>query len=169
MKSGRYAHFLWVMNMNAKTLTTKICDLIKPIVNAMGYDLWGCELLKNPGRFIVRIYIDSDNGVKLEDCRRVSKQVSAILDVENIILSRYDLEVSSPGMDRFLYTEDQYRKFVNSEVRIRLSVPMAGKRTYTGKIIEVIAGNVKVNTPEGVITIPIDSIEKTKIIPQFEG
>lgn len=163
---GVSAHFL-LENMATKTLMIKICELIKPIIETMGFELWGCELQKNQGSTLLRIYIDSDDGVKLSDCQKVSNQISGILEVENLISGNYNLEVSSPGLDRFLFTEDQYRKFINSEVSIRLSIPFNGKRTFRGKIIEVMMGNVNLITEEGSVTIPINQIEKAKIVPQF--
>lgn len=153
--------------MNIKSQTTKVCELVKPIVEAMGFELWGCELQKGPGRTLLRVYIETDEGVKLDDCQRVSNQISGILEVEDLITGSYNLEVSSPGMDRFLFKEEQYRKFINSEVRIRLSIPLNGKRTFVGKIVDVISGTVEVMTAEGRVTIPIDRIEKAKIVPQF--
>jgi ribosome maturation factor RimP len=154
--------------MNTKTLITRISELVEPTIKTMGYDLWGCELLNSAGRFILRIYIDSDAGIKLGDCQKVSHQIGALLDVEGVMTNTiFNLEVSSPGIDRCLFNEEQYQKFINSEVRIRLSTPMNGRRTYVGKIVEITAGNVGVITAEGSITIPFNQIEKTKIIPQF--
>lgn len=153
--------------MSTKTLIEKICKLIKPAVQAMGFDLWGCELQKGQGRALLRIYIEADEGVKLSDCQRVSHQISGILEVEDIITGSYDLEVSSPGMDRFLFTEEQYKKFINKEVRIKLSIPLNGKRTFIGKIVEVVAGTVSIIGQDGRVTIPIDRIEKAKVVPQF--
>jgi len=158
--------------MNKEILVLKISDLVKPTIEAMGYELWGCELVNAVGRCTIRIYIDSPTGINLDDCRKISHQISAIFDVEDSGLGvlqgrQYDLEVSSPGMDRYLFSEEQYKKFINNEVRIKLSILMNGRRTYVGKIAEVIAGNVGIITDEGKVTIPIKDIEKAKIIPQY--
>jgi ribosome maturation factor RimP len=152
--------------MNKETLITKISALITPTIATMGYSLWGCELVNAVG-VTLKIYIDSEAGINLDDCRKVSNQVSAILDAQDAIANKYHLEVSSPGMDRCLFNEEQYKKFISSDVRIRLSMPINGKRTYVGKIAEIIAGNVGIITAEGNVIIPIDQVEKARIIPQF--
>jgi ribosome maturation factor RimP len=157
------------MVMNTKTLIAKISDLIKPIVEAMGYIVWGCELVNGAGHFILKVYIDSEAGINLGDCQKVSNQIGAILEVESLIKGKYALEVSSPGIDRFLFNAEQYKKFINSEVRIRLSMLINGRRTYVGKIVEVTADSVSIVTTENRVSIPINQIEKAKVIPHFEG
>jgi len=154
--------------VSVKTLVVKVSELIKPIVEAMGYSLWGCELVNNPGCSVLRVYIDSDNGIKLQDCQKVSNQVNGVLSVENVIKGNYYLEVSSPGVDRYLFNEEQYQRFINSEVKIRLSLPLNGKRNYIGKIVGVSSGNIDLVTDENnKVTISINQIEKARVIPQF--
>ena len=152
--------------MSKETLLTKINALITPTIEAMGYRLWGCEMISAMG-VTLKIYIDSDAGINLDDCSKVSNQVSAILDAQDAIANKYHLEVSSPGMDRCLFNEEQYKKFISSEVRIRLSVPINGRRTYVGKIADIVDGNVEIISAEGRVIIPIRQIEKAKIVPQF--
>ena len=150
-----------------KKLTAEISRLITPIVEALGYELWGCEL-KGLGRHtMLRIYIDSDHGVTLDDCSQVSHQVSGIMDVEDIITGKYDLEVSSPGLDRLLFKEEHYERFIGEQVKINLYAPWHGKRNYVGEIKGVAENGVNILIDGNMVTLPIENIDKAKIVPKF--
>ena len=113
----------------------EIEQLIKPTIEGMGYILWGCEYLAQGRHSLLRIYIDKENGIGLEDCEQVSRQVSALLDVEDPISSNYSLEVSSPGIPRPLFHGEQYQLYVGQEAQIKLYKPVAGQRKYAGTIV----------------------------------
>ena len=155
------------MVMGNRILTTKICELIAPIIAAFGYELWGCELQGFGKHTILRVYIDSETGVTLDDCGRVSSQISGILDVENLIQGKYDLEVSSPGIDRPLFKKDHFRKFIGSQVRIKLREPMNKKRNYRGEIKAVELDKVYILVDDEEVVIPIENINRAKIAPKF--
>ncbi|KTC64555.1 NusA-like protein (plasmid) [Legionella adelaidensis] len=108
--------------------------LIEPTIENMGYTLWGCEYLAQGKHSLLRIYIDKPEGIQLEDCEKVSKQVSAILDVEDPIPGNYSLEVSSPGIPKPLFYNWQFREYLGQEVNIKLYKPVGGKRKITGLI-----------------------------------
>ena len=101
----------------------------------MGYVLWGCEYLAQGKHSLLRIYIDKTDGIGIEDCQRVSHQVSALLDVEDPIPGYYSLEVSSPGIPRPLFSSDQYLQYIGQDVQIKLYKPVAAKRKFVGTIV----------------------------------
>lgn len=109
-------------------------QLISPSVEEMGYELWGCEYISQGSRSMLRIYIDKQDGIGIEDCEQVSRQISAILDVNDPISGHYSLEVSSPGIPRPLFKEDQYNRYLGFEVGIKLYKLVDGKRKFEGTI-----------------------------------
>ncbi|STX30076.1 NusA-like protein [Legionella beliardensis] len=124
-----------------------IQELIEPLVNQLGYVLWGCEYLLQGKHSLLRIYIDKENGVNITDCERVSRQVSALLDVEDPIQGHYSLEISSPGIPRPLFDREHYRQYIGSDVMLKLHKPINGKRKIKGIIQSVTndAFTLKVN------------------------
>jgi ribosome maturation factor RimP len=145
----------------------QLTALVAPVVNALDLDLWGIELLPQGHDKVVRIYIDSEDGVKLEECEAVSRQLSALFDVEEPISGNYTLEVSSPGMDRPLYNEAQFKLYVGSEVKLKLRVRFDGRRNLRGIITAVEDGEISMRVDDHEYTLPLESIEKAKIVPRF--
>ncbi len=141
--------------------------LIEPVVAALGYELIGVEYLPQGKHSLLRVYIDSEEGVSVDDCERVSHQVSGILDVEDPIHGRYTLEVSSPGLDRPLFTGAQYERFAGSTVRIRLKTLTGGRRKYTGMLMGFRDGNVVLREDSEEVLIPLERIEKANVVPQW--
>ena len=115
----------------------EIDQLIKPTVESMGYKLWGCEYLAQGKHSLLRVYIDKDNGIGIEDCEQVSRQISALLDVEDPIPGNYSLEVSSPGVPRPLFYSWQYEIYRGQCVHIKLYKPVAGTRKFIGTIVSL--------------------------------
>lgn len=115
--------------------TAAIEDLLKPTVESMGYILWGCEYLAQGKHSLLRVYIDKADGIGIEDCEQVSRQIGALLDVEDPIPGNYSLEVSSPGVPRPLFHPSQFQLYVGQEVEIKLLKPIEGQRKYSGKIV----------------------------------
>ncbi len=109
-------------------------QLIRPSIEDMGIELWGVEYQRQGRSGLLRIYIDKSDGVVVNDCERVSRQVSALLDVNDPIPGQYQLEISSPGMPRPLFYPEQYARYVGEEIQIKLNVPMDGRRNILGLI-----------------------------------
>lgn len=139
---------------------TQITAAIAPAVAALGYECWGCEYIPQGRYSILRVFIDSPQGVNLEDCEKVSKQVSAVLDVEDVIAGHFNLEVSSPGIDRPLFSLQQYQRFIGKEVQLRLTEKIAGHRKLKGQLQSVTDVAVVIEVDEAPITIPFQIIEK---------
>lgn len=110
-------------------------QLLSPVINDMGYELWGCEYLSQGKHSVLRIYIDKQDGIGIEDCQQVSKQVSALLDVEDPIPGNYSLEISSPGIPRPLFKSSQYQIYIGQVVHVKTYKPIQGKRKLEGILI----------------------------------
>ena len=104
--------------------------LLAPVVEALGYQCWGVEFLSQGRHSLLRVYIDHSNGILVDDCEKVSRQLSGVLDVEDPISSDYTLEVSSPGLDRPLFTLEQYAANVGEQIKIKLRSPFEGRRNF---------------------------------------
>ncbi|MCI0505241.1 MAG: ribosome maturation factor RimP [Gammaproteobacteria bacterium] len=141
--------------------------LIEPAVATLGYELVGVEYLSQGRHSLVRIYIDSEDGVTLDDCERVSHQVSGILDVEDVIHGQYSLEVSSPGLDRPLFSMNHFKRFIGKQVKIRLSIPMEGRRNFSGVIRDAGDNHVVLEVDTQEIELPFNAIEKANLVPKI--
>ncbi|GFM57438.1 ribosome maturation factor RimP [Pseudomonas cichorii] len=142
--------------------------LLAPVVEALGYQCWGIEFLSQGRHSLLRIYIDKEGGVLVEDCEIVSRQVSGVLDVEDPISAEYTLEVSSPGMDRPLFTLEQFALHAGEQVKIKLRSPFDGRRNFQGLLRGVEEQDVVVHVEDHEYLLPIDLIDKANIIPTFD-
>ncbi|SDT91966.1 ribosome maturation factor RimP [Pseudomonas pohangensis] len=142
--------------------------LLAPVIEALGYECWGLEFLSQGRHSLLRIYIDHANGILVEDCEKVSRQVSGVLDVEDPISNEYTLEVSSPGMDRPLFTLEQFAKHAGELVKIKLRSPYEGRRNYQGSLRGVEEQDVVVLVDDHEYLLPIDLIDKANIVPRFD-
>lgn len=146
-----------------KNSVAKVRDLIEPTVQALELELWGIEHASQGKFSVLRIFIESEAGITIEDCEKVSRQVSAILDVEDPIAGEYTLEVSSPGLDRPLFTLDQFAQFEGAEVNVRLRSPIEGRRKFKGVIAEVSDDSVSVLVDNQTVALPFAEIEKANV------
>jgi len=141
-----------------------VTELIGTTVQALGLELWGVELLQQGRYSLLRVYIEREEGVTIEDCEKVSRQVSALLDVEDPIAGEYTLEVSSPGVDRPLFSIEQYAQYVGSEVNLKLRRALDGRRKFKGQIIKV-SGDIVGLLVEGTeYDLEHSDIEKASIV-----
>lgn len=143
-------------------------QLVEPVAASLGCELWGLEYLTQGRYTTVRIYIDGPNGASLEDCERVSRQVSAVFDVEDPIDNEYTLEVSSPGLDRPLYKESQYARFVGEVINVRLRIARDGRRRFKGVINRVENGEVFLQVDNQEVQLPLDVIDKANVEPRYD-
>jgi ribosome maturation factor RimP len=148
----------------------QLIQLLTPVVTGLGYELVGVEWDSSPKGKILRVYIDVEGGITLDDCEQVSSQLSALLDVEDPISGAYSLEVSSPGIDRPLFTPDQYRRFLGQRVQIKLKRPLAGQRRFKGVIAGVERDRVVLTSEDGrEIAIPFEDIDKARLVPDYRA
>jgi ribosome maturation factor RimP len=118
-------------------LVENLRNVLQPAIEGLGYELVDLEYKREQGSWIVRLFIDSPSGITLEDCQRVSREVSAVLDVHDIVPHAYSLEVSSPGINRPLRTAEHFRRFAGKKAKIKLRVGVAGRRNYSGRVVKV--------------------------------
>lgn len=143
--------------------------LLAPTVQALGCAVWGVEFrLWGRGRAMLRLYIDSPAGVGIDDCERVSRQVSALLDVEDPIGVAYRLEVSSPGLDRLLFRREQFAGSIGEDVNVRLAVPFDGRRRFEGRLVGLEGEDVVLRQDGEEYLLPFDQIERARIRPNFD-
>lgn len=139
--------------------------LLRPAVEALGYELVGVEYRRGRKRAMLRVYIDKSEGITLDDCQRASHQVSGVLDVEDPIVEQYDLEVSSPGLDRPLFEPEHFERFAGHRVRVRMSPPVDGRRKFTGVLLGFEDGEVRVDEDGIERRVPLESVSAARLVP----
>jgi len=144
----------------------KLVDLIEPVIEAMGYDLLGVEHLKQGRHSLLRIYIDKDDGITLTDCEKVSHEVTGIFDVEDPIQGTYNLEVSSPGLDRPLFTLSQFSRNTGKMAKINLASKLDGRRKLTGRIMQTGSDFVLINVDGTEYKLTADMIDQARLVPE---
>jgi len=141
--------------------------LIEPGVGALGFELVDVELVGSGQRPTLRVYIDSPKGINVDDCAKVSRQISAILDVEDPLPSSYMLEVSSPGLDRPLVTPADFTRFAGEMIKVRMHAPVMGRKNFTGRLVEVAADHVVVEVDNEHIDLAFAGMDRAKLVPKF--
>ena len=154
--------------MVATARLDKLRELLEPAVKAAGMELWGLEFLPQGRHSVLRVFIDAPGGVTIDHCEAVSHQVSAVLDVEDPIAGEYHLEVSSPGLDRPLFTLGQCERFVGEQVKVRLRSAVAGKRRFNAVITGVSEDACLLSVDGEQLAIPMSVVEKMNLIPRFD-
>jgi ribosome maturation factor RimP len=146
----------------------KLKTLIRQEVELLGYELLGVELIgQGKGGSLLRVYIDHAEGIVLDDCVQVSHQISGVLDVEDPIKERYQLEVSSPGMDRPLFERAHFERFKGSKVRLKTQTKIDGRHRFTGELGGVEDGMVLIEEDGTLYRIPVDLIDSARVVPEF--
>lgn len=152
----------------------EIAKLLAPTVASLGVELLGAEYLAAPGNAVLRLYIDvpagdagQERSVTIEDCEAVSREVSAQLDVEDPITSQYTLEVSSPGIDRPLFTLDHYRRFAGENAKVGLKLPQDGRRRLQGQIARVEDDTVVFLVDGNEFAVSVGNIDKARLVPDW--
>ncbi len=146
----------------------QIEELLRTIVEGLGCEIWGVEYLSQGSHSKLRLYIDSADGVSIDDCEKVSRQVSDVLDVENLFTKGYTLEVSSPGMDRILFNAQQYESNVGAMVDVRLNFPFEGKKRVVGLLAGVENAEAIIQVDGEEYGLPLDNVQRARIVPQFD-
>ncbi|MFT7235373.1 MAG: ribosome maturation factor RimP [Methylophagaceae bacterium] len=145
-------------------VTDQIETLVEAPIESLGYMLVGVEYIKNGGETVLRIYIDSEQGITIEDCERVSHQVSGVLEVEDPISSAYSLEVSSPGFDRPLFKQRDFERFVGAQAKIVMKLPIQGRRNFKGELHGFSDGNILIDVDGELYDLPLTKVSKARLI-----
>ncbi len=149
--------------------TTDLTALIRPAVEALDYELLGIELQKQGSNSLIRVYIDSDAGIVVQDCEQVSVQVSGVLEVEDPISGHYTLEVSSPGIDRPLFEKAHYQKFIGDRASIKLENTTSGQKNFAGIIKEVTECDVILQVDNANHILSFANIKSARLVPKDIG
>jgi len=146
---------------------THLWELFEPVVIGMGYDLIEIEHFPNPKHGVLRLYIDKEGGVNVDDCSSVSRQISALIDVEEPVSGQFNLEISSPGSDRPLRRLVDFQRFVGSLVKLKTVMPLEGQRNFKGRLLEASEDTVVIETDDEEISLPMSTVEKARIVPEY--
>lgn len=147
---------------------SRLAELLAPTVESLGFELWGLELLSPNRHPTLRLYIEGENGVTVDDCARVSRHVSGVLDVEDPIQGEYTLEVSSPGVDRLLFRPSQYLPYVGEPIDVRLRFPFEGRRRFKGWLMGLEGEDVVVGVDDHEYLLPLKQIDRARVYPRLE-
>ena len=145
----------------------RIERIVAPIVEALGYELVGIEYIRAKGG-VLRVYIDTPSGIKIDDCQLVSEQLSAALDVEDPISGQYSLEVSSPGLDRPLFRAADFERFAGEQARISVMMPVDGRRKFTGVLKGMQGNDVILAVGDEEVRLSLDDIQQARLVPNFD-
>lgn len=150
------------------TIEEKIENVLRPTVESMEFNWWGMEYMPAGRHTLLRIFIEKPDGtVNSDETYAVCKQISAVLDVEDVISSEFRLEVSSPGMDRLLFTPEQFKRYEGEEVQVRASISILGRKRFKGPMVKVTDSGIEVEVDNELYEIPFDLIEKANVVPKF--
>jgi len=141
--------------------------MLRPAVEGVGKELLGIEYISAGNNSVLRLFIDHENGINVDDCAEVSRQVGAILDVEDPIGPEYNLEVSSPGLDRPLFDLEQFQAVIGETITVKLSMPLNGRRKFKGKL-EAINDEILIVVVDGLdYELVFSNIDKANLVPKF--
>ncbi|ASK35208.1 ribosome maturation factor RimP [Alloalcanivorax mobilis] len=147
--------------------TDQLKELLAPVVEDLGFTLWGVQYLQGRGA-VLRLFIDHEDGINVDDCIRVSHEVSGVLDVEDPIPGEYNLEVSSPGMDRPLFELAQFQLYLGDDVHLKLLAPVAGKRKLTATLVGVDGDTLVLMLNGDTLRVPYSQVDRARLEPRFD-
>jgi ribosome maturation factor RimP len=140
-----------------------VAAIVEKVVSGLGYEFVMFET--SPRARLLRVFIDIERGVTVDDCATVSNQLSRVFEVENVDYDR--LEVSSPGLDRPLLKAADFERFAGQDVQIKMSMPIGNQRNFTGRLMGLRDGQVVVESDKGELLLPLDEIDKARLVPKF--
>jgi ribosome maturation factor RimP len=148
-------------------ITKQVSDLIEPIVNELGFQLVDVEYLTDLGRWVLRIYIDREGGITVDDCAKVSRELGDLIDIKNIIEHEYVLEVSSPGLNRPLKKEADFIRVIGKKIKVRTRMPSNGQRNFIGILHDFREHELYIQSKGELITLAWADVEKANLIYEF--
>ncbi len=154
------------MSIDPKAIETKVEALVTPVLENLGYGLVACDFLHESGHWILRLYIDRDGGVTIDDCVRVSHSVEDLLAVEDIVHTRYNLEVSSPGIHRPLRKREDFERFMGEHAKIKTLHPIDGRSNFKGQLAGFDGDDLIMIIDGQRYKVPLSEVSKARLEPQ---
>jgi ribosome maturation factor RimP len=151
----------------AERITERVTALVEPVIEDMGFELVDVEFLTDRGRRVLRIYVDAEGGITLDQCVEVSREVGTLIDLEDVVPDQYVLEVSSPGLDRPLKKEKDFRAAVGRRVKVKMKKPVGRRRNFTGILERFDNDVVTLRVDNDEVTLPVKGIEQARIVYEF--
>lgn len=145
----------------------KLTDMLRPAVEETGKELLGVEFISAGNNSVLRLFIDHENGINVDDCAEVSRQVGAILDVEDPISSEYNLEVSSPGVDKPLFEMAHFKTVIGEIVNVKLSMPLNGRRKFKGTLVAIENDTLIVNVDGNDYELAFSNVDKANLVARL--
>ena len=146
----------------------ELAKLLEPAVERLGYELTDLEVRLGGKGGVIRVFIDKPEGIDLDDCEKVSLAVSALLDVEDPVPGNYNLEVSSPGLDRKLTKVAHFQRFVGETVKVQMRFPIEGRRRFRGTLVSSDEENIVVEVDGESHSLPLKTIDTARLVPDVE-
>lgn len=152
-----------------RVLQERLTKLVEPLVESLGYELLLLEFSPQGRSSLLRLYLDAAGGVTLGDCESVSREIAALLDVEDPISVPYQLEVSSPGLDRPLTKPAHFERFAGRKARVELEVPLNGQRRFVGVIVGISGDAVRLMVDRGEVQLAFTAISRARLVPDYSS
>lgn len=172
LRNGPWPIFFWQIfwRNNDAVTNEKLNELLRPLVSDLGLEFVGIEFSPSRGSSLLRVYIDApERPVAIEDCERVSREISALMDVNDPIEGRYTLEVSSPGIDRPLFSLEHFTRFIGCEAKISVALPIDGRQRFSGTIRGVEDDRILFDQDGKEVVISHANLVKAKLVPDYEA
>jgi ribosome maturation factor RimP len=156
------------MSNSIHVITKQVADLVEPILDEMDFELVDVEYLSKYGRWVLRLYIDKQGGVTIDDCAQVSREIGDLIDVKGIIEHEYVLEVSSPGLDRPLKKEADFIRAVGKKIKVKMVAQVDGRRNFTGYLRNFEDGTLHMETEGMMVALPWPEVNKANLVYEFK-
>ncbi|MBN1276449.1 MAG: ribosome maturation factor RimP [Deltaproteobacteria bacterium] len=145
----------------------EVTRIIEPILEEMGFELIDIEYLSEQGRWVLRLFLDKEGGITLDDCAKASREIGDLIDIKDVISHEYVLEVSSPGLNRRLKRDKDFLQAIGQKIRVKMAVPVEGRRNFTGYLRDFKEGMLNLETAATLVLLPLKDIERANIVYEF--
>ncbi len=153
--------------VKTEEIVSKAWELLDPLVELNGYELVEVEFSLERGHWVLRLYVDREGGITLGECAELSEEISRVLDVEDIVDRSYVLEVSSPGLDRPLRKEKDFKKVVGRKIKVTMKEPVDGRKNFSGRLLGVDSQVLHVEAGNQVFPLEMEKIKKANLVYEF--
>jgi ribosome maturation factor RimP len=157
------------MEPKTQSIVKQVESLVEPILEEMGYELVDVEYVSSFGRWILRLYVDKEGGVTIGDCARISEELGDLIDVKEFVRHEYNLEVSSPGLDRPLRKEEHLSRALGKRVKVRMAIPLEGRRNFTGILLRYGDGILHLEVDGREVALSWPDVAKANLIYEFKS